>query len=400
MLKIEIYNNGRILDIKATEVKKNKKSIYFINKNVVEFVQELQNEKISKVKVIGKDINFNASGVDVTIKDYDNVKNYPLFEVLKVKLNRVYRQEKLKKAKLNRLKLGTTAVLLSAGIAATSLLKENAKGINFSTIDNTDSLIIETSFDEVEEVNNLFFEEKEEQEQNQIIENVSLNEMLEKTYEFQIDLTYDDRSDSQKFDTCKEKYGDLITKYSNMYGLDANLMIALATQESGIHDPTNRKSGAVGLMQIEESVWKNKEITVYNYETKCDETFKITEDTMTNLETNIKIGCMIMRQQMDFMRNNPIAALQSYNMGYGNMDYILTSYAKDCGKSKKSVLDDYYDFGYITNDYYRNMINVGDSKYVEHVLSYLGDNPTISMYINDDTKLEININREKTSIRL
>ncbi|MDD5979551.1 MAG: hypothetical protein PUC23_00380, partial [bacterium] len=230
MLKIEIYNNGRILDIKATEVKKNKKSIYFINKNVVEFVQELQNEKISKVKVIEKDINFNASGVDVTIKDYDNVKNYPLFETLKVKLNRVYRQEKLKKAKLNRLKLGTTAVLLSAGIAATSLLKENAKGVNFSSIDNTDSLTIETSFDEVEEVNNLFFEEEEDQEQNQIIENVSLNEMLEKTYKFQIDLTYDDRSDSQKFDTCKEKYGDLITKYSNMYGLDANLMIALATQ--------------------------------------------------------------------------------------------------------------------------------------------------------------------------
>ncbi len=224
--------------------------------------------------------------------------------------------------------------------------------------------------------------------------------MLEKTYQFEINLTYDDRSDSPKLDTCKEKYGDLITKYSNMYGLDANLMIALATQESGIHDPTNRKSGAVGLMQIEESVWKNKEIKVYNYETKCDETFKITEDTMTNLETNIKIGCMIMRQQMDFMRNNPIAALQSYNMGYGNMDYILKSYAKDCGKSKKDILDDYYDFGYITNDYYRNMINVGDSKYVEHVLSYLGDNPTISMYINDDTKLEININREKTSIRL
>ena len=395
MLKIEIYNNGRILDIKATEVKKNKKSIYFINKNVVEFVKELQNEKISKVKVIGKDINFNASDVDVTIKDYDNVKNYPLFEVLKVKLNRVYRQEKLKKTKLNRLKLGTTAVLLSAGIAATSLLKENAKGVNFSTIDNTDSLIIETSFDEEEEENDLFLEEEEP-----IIENVSLNEMLEKTYQFEINLTYDDRSDSPKLNTCKEKYGDLITKYSNMYGLDANLMIALATQESGIHDPTNRKSGAVGLMQIEESVWKNKEIKVYNYETKCDETFKITEDTMTNLETNIKIGCMIMRQQMDFMRNNPIAALQSYNMGYGNMDYILKSYAKDCGKSKKDILDDYYDFGYITNDYYRNMINVGDSKYVEHVLSYLGDNPTISMYINDDTKLEININREKTSIRL
>lgn len=395
MLKIEIYNNGRILDIKATEVKKNKKSIYFINKNVVEFVKELQNEKISKVKVIGKDINFNASDVDVTIKDYDSVKNYPLFEILKVKLNRAYRKEKLKKAKLNRLKLGTTAVLLSAGIAATSLLKENAKGINFSTIDNTDSLIIETSFDEEEEENDLFLEEEEP-----IIENVSLNEMLEKTYQFEINLTYDDRSDSPKLDTCKEKYGDLITKYSNMYGLDANLMIALATQESGIHDPTNRKSGAVGLMQIEESVWKNKEIKVYNYETKCDETFKITEDTMTNLETNIKIGCMIMRQQMDFMRNNPIAALQSYNMGYGNMDYILKSYAKDCGKSKKDILDDYYDFGYITNDYYRNMINVGDSKYVEHVLSYLGDNPTISMYINDDTKLEININREKTSIRL
>ena len=58
-----------------------------------------------------------------------------------------------------------------------------------------------------------------------------------------------------------------------MYGLDPNFMIAVATQESGVHNSYDETTAAIGLMQIEKSVWNNKSITVYNYETKEDETY-------------------------------------------------------------------------------------------------------------------------------
>ena len=184
-----------------------------------------------------------------------------------------------------------------------------------------------------------------------------------------------------------------------MYGLDPNLMIAVATQESGVHNSYDETTAAIGLMQIEKAVWNNKSITVYNYETKEDETLNINLDTMINLETNIKLGCMIMRQQMDYMRNNPVAALWSYNYGYGNMNTVLNAYANDLGISKNDVLDNYYDFSYITNKFYANLVSYGDSYYVEHVLSYMGDNPTLVMNVRDDAVIEMNINNAKSSVR-
>ena len=338
-------------------------------------------------------IIFNADGVEVVIKNYNTLKNYPIFEKLRVILNRKYRKEKLRKSKLNRLKIGTTAILLSAGITASFLLKENAKVMAFPIIDKTIDLVIEN-------------EEEQEQEQEIVINNQKFdfeeetNESTNiKTYSYDINIPFSDRTDLPKYINCKEKYGELISKYATMYGLDPNLMIAVATQESGVHNNKDVSNSAIGLMQIEKSVWNNKSITVYNYETKENETLDINLDTMRNLETNIKLGCMIMRQQMDYMRNNPVAALWSYNYGYGNMNIVLNAYARERGISINDVLDNYYDFSYITNKYYANLVNVGDSYYVEHVLSYMGDNPTLVMNVSDDKVVELNINNVKSSVR-
>ena len=60
---------------------------------------------------------------------------------------------------------------------------------------------------------------------------------------------------------------------------------------------------------------------------------------------------------------------------------------------------EYYDFSYITNKFYANLVSNGDSYYVEHVLSYMGDNPTLVMNVSDDKVIELNINNVKSSVR-
>ena len=392
MLRVEIYNNGRILDIKSEEIKHGKSTLYFFNKDVIDFIKELEKEKLSKVKIKESNIIFHVNGDEVVIKNYNTLKNYPIFEKLRVILNREYRKEKLRKSKLNRLKLGTTAILLSAGITATLMLKENAKAMEFPIIEKTSNL----AFEAIEVEPEIIIDGEEIIIDEESKTNETINQ---KTYSYDIDIPFNDRTDSPKYINCKEQYGELITKYATMYGLDPNLMIAVATQESGVHNPSTDTSSAIGLMQIEKAVWNNKSITVYNYETKENETFNIDIDTMKDLESNIKLGCMIMRQQMDYMRNNPVAALWSYNYGYGNMNTVLNAYANEKGVSINNVLDNYYDFSYITNKFYANLVSNGDSYYVEHVLSYMGDNPNLVMNVNDDKVIELNINNAKSSVR-
>lgn len=143
MLKVEIYHNGRILDIKAEEIKQGKSTMYFLNKDVVDFIKDLEKEKLSKVQMEGSNVTFNVDGVGVIIKNYNTLKSYPIFEKLRVILNREYRKEKLKKSNLKRLKVEATAILLSAGITATFMLKENAKAMDFPIIEKTSNLAFE-----------------------------------------------------------------------------------------------------------------------------------------------------------------------------------------------------------------------------------------------------------------
>jgi len=255
MLRVEIYYNGRILDIKAEEIKHGKSTMYFLNKDVVDFIKDLEKEKLFKVKVDGSNIVFHVNGDEVIIKNYNTLKNYPIFEKLRVILNIQYRKECLKKYNIKRLKIETTAILLAAGISASFLLKENANVMAFPMIDKTSDLVFEEKEEEPEII--IDSEEIIIEEENKTNETTN-----QKTYSYDIDIPFNDRTDSPKYITCKEKYGELITKYSNMYGLDPNLMIAVATQESGVHTPYDETTGAIGLMQIEKSVWNNKFITM------------------------------------------------------------------------------------------------------------------------------------------
>ena len=78
---------------------------------------------------------------------------------------------------------------------------------------------------------------------------------------------------------------------------------------------------------------------------------------------------MIFQDTLRQMNDNYLLAIQCYNMGYGNIMRILSCYANDSGKAVKDILNNPSDIGWMD---YRDVCKDGDQFYVEHVLSYVG----------------------------
>ena len=158
------------------------------------------------------------------------------------------------------------------------------------------------------------------------------------------------------------------------------MVTAVATQERGVHSSVMDKGGATGLMQIQNSVWVGHEVSAYNFDTGKKERFEVTNEMLGNVETNIKIGCMILQNAMEYMNYNVLAGIQCYNMGYGNMNKILTECAMKNGTTKQAILNDPNNISWMD---YRDIISVGDQKYAEHVLSWIGPNVNIKVSTNN-----------------
>ena len=288
--------------------------------------------------------------------------------------------------KVTRSNKHTGVIVAASSIAFVCLLTILLKvvNMNYINVQGEDETKIETNTSvdnligevETEPISPLFPNDKAPDFKNE-----------EDTYILHIE--YDDRSDTEKANTTKENYGELINKYALMYGLDPKLVTAIATQERGVHSPTMDPGGATGLMQIQNSVWLDEEISAYNFETESIERFTVTSSLIKDVETNIKIGCMILQNNLKYMKYNIIAAIQSYNMGYGNMKKILTEYSNETGKEIEDILSDTNDVGWLNN---RDLIKVGDGHYVEHVLSWIGADVDLSVKNQDGKTIKVSVN--------
>lgn len=265
--------------------------------------------------------------------------------------------------------------VIAIGMVLVILLAKAASGKKKTNDEITTSITIENELsDENIEVNeedvknldkgpeeiagdNLNFVEEETQKENDD--------------EYELRINYSDFSrDSEKLEFVKENYGDIIEYYANMYGLDPNIMIAIATQERGVHSPEMDIGGATGLMQIQNSVWIGEHLKVFNYDLDDQEEITVTSDMLSDLNYNIKLGCMIFSDTMRLMKNNVLAAIQCYNMGYGSMMKILSEYGYEVNKSTTEILNNPKDIGWLG---YRDIVGIGDSHYLEKILSYIGD---------------------------
>ena len=105
----------------------------------------------------------------------------------------------------------------------------------------------------------------------------------------------------------KKDYHQLVEKYSEEYGLEKELVLAVIKAESNFQETAVSKSGALGLMQIipRTAKWIAGEFNEL-YE----------KQKMFEPETNIKYGCYYLRYLFDKFGNYDVV-ICAYNAGEG-----------------------------------------------------------------------------------
>ena len=215
-----------------------------------------------------------------------------------------------------------------------------------------------------------------------------VGEVITENIKESFDLEYSDRTDTDKFIIAKEKYYSLVSRISKEYGIDPQIMLAIATQESGVHN-TNTNGPAMGLMQIERSVWTGEDITAFNHKTKSKETLHITEEKLKDLEFNIRVACMIFQNCLNNSNYNLEVAIQMYNYGPGNVLKTFKMYYDRDDLTLDEALSNYSD-GWLD---YRQYIKVGDKDYLEHIMSYVVQPDDIYCYDNNDNLRSFEFNK-------
>lgn len=212
-----------------------------------------------------------------------------------------------------------------------------------------------------------------------------INQMLEEdVFHFE----YTDRTDSENLNNAM-RYEDLFKKYGNMYGVDPNLLMAMAAQESsGNHYDNLKGNYGIGIMQIEKKVHINSTVKAYNFETGEIDKIKVTEEAIKDLETNIQIGTIILRNRLEENNYNIALALQSYNFGIGNMNTVINNCSDSTGLLKSDIRNNCTNPEWLN---YRNTISVGDPQYIEHVFSYIPNDTVLTIKDRDDNDHSLKI---------
>lgn len=179
-------------------------------------------------------------------------------------------------------------------------------------------------------------------------------------------------------------YNEYLEKYSKMYGVDYNLMVALFMQESHCGLKLNNPC-AVGIGQIEKTDRSGSDM-VYNYETgKMEE---INYNYIESDEQNVKVSCQMMQYGANKFGLNIGAILTNYNQGITTTNTIVKEIAKQKGCTVEDLKYDTTISDW--SRYIRICTDSGDPNYIQNVLSFLG-NDTVSFCTNGE-KYRINLN--------
>lgn len=397
MKRIEIYIDRN--DQLTVEIYKNEKDTkserIFRGRESYKIIEKICNGKIRNVTNLNpKDITLHYSDYYIDIFYYEHVLKKLGTTPIKEDLNVFYHMDNIKKIKKKKVKrknkyikkriiTTTLGVILLSSVAATNISSIGAAKESDIPKTSTEK-IVEDETDE--NINDVVL--KEEQKVN--IETIEVEEKKELD-EVVVSISYDDRSHTEKATITKSYYGDLIEKYSKQYGLDPKIVIGIATQERGVHSGVKDAGGATGLMQIQVGVWRNQPLTAFNYNTNSKETIVVNEGMLSDVDYNVKVGCMIFQNNIKEMKNNMLAAIQCYNLGSNNMRKILNAYSNNTGRSIDTILADINDNGWLE---YRDILGIGDPEYVEHVCSWIGDEVTINNVENNGNIVNLSINNK------
>ena len=262
------------------------------------------------------------------------------------KQRKVKRKNKFKRAVI-ALTLATTATLIAVAN------QKEANTLESPAFEDTyNPPIVDTNgVNELTKIN-MDLEYDSFQEKNNINED---SELLE--------LDIEENTQNEKYLYCKNNYGDLITKYANMYGIDPKIAIAVFTHERGYHSNVMDSGGAIGLCQVQLDVWDDKDVKAFNFETNSWETYHIKEENIKNLEQNIKAGVMILQESLRQVSYILLQGVQNYNYGLGNLNVAFRQSGLNADELNEQNNKEWMQ--------YRDLIKGGDPLYIEHVFQYV-----------------------------
>ena len=402
MKRIEIYedNTGRF-SVRIYNRSFDREEIILKKDEAFKYLQKISRDKINDIKPYGNggfihSIKISTDKSEIFLSEIDKLDRHEKYlSPLTSKLERELTKDKLREIKEKRTsktpprvtrknkysnKLMKAGAIL-AGIAIAGTLAGYIMNMpSYAETLGKDSISytyhdenIDNELKQEYETDSPIFTNKQGEEK----EYFEKPKNVENFYGDVVEIDYEDRTNTEKALNTRETYGDLITKYANTYGVDPNLMIAIATQEKGFHSSIMDDGGATGIMQIQNDVWFEKEIRAYNYETGKYDSFTVDNNKIENLESNIQIGCMYFQNCLNYFNNNIPAAIQCYNMGIDNVNVIIGAYAANKGLTRSEIINNSCDVGWMS---YRSNIKVGDPNYIENVLSWLGKDNTISVF--------------------
>ena len=413
MKEINLYLDDNKLTLECSNFKTTD------SEHLIKFIDLISKEKIKDIQKSNFDLLLVYKKYLVHIKNYSEVFKTEIFNTIKNKIN-IYNCKKYKKFKLQkenkytRLKISLGVIFIPSLVILSSLVNLDKTDIVF---DNNTSVV--SNIDDYAESLIVYQEEsidikpnrellEDENINTQVINKPSINykKYIESLKEFEnkllkatkididsivpsIDIEYKSRVLEDSKNKTKQYYGDIIEKYSKMYGIDSKIVLGIAMQESGIHSPIMDECGTIGLMKMQSKYLIGYKITAYNFETNSYETITADLNDLQNVETNIKIACMILQNKFKLYDYNILLAIQGYNMGQGNIRKVLNLYMTESNKELQEVINEKTNIEWIN---YREKIKAGDSHYLEHVFSWIGDSFQIELTKPDGTIVRLKVN--------
>lgn len=384
MIRIEVYQDrsGTIVgDLFANQSEEPTKKLS--EKDIFTVLNGLGDKKVNKRKVTQDTlyVTYNREKIEVAINEYNQISLNPIISKYMANVARntihkpkkVQRKNKYSKYGLGLLTVGAIYLITQATgeaqIAENLNKREEAKEpsrIEIS-IDETDQALGTNTYSQSKEMEYVIPAEKKETPKVKIAplnHTPNTPKTVTPTYnhassDYKISLSFEDERDGEKYQFVEANYGNLIEKYANMYGVDAKIIKAIATQERGVHSSTIDPGGGIGLMQVQYNVWAGHEVSSYNFETGEYETITVDGEKLQDLEYVIKIGTKIYRHYLERADYNVVAATFGYNKGITGVIATASSY-----------LNDPEDLSWVEDA--RNLPN-GDDFYPENVFRYVGE---------------------------
>ena len=393
MAKIEVYKNqsGTISgDFFATQLSEPTKKLS--EKEIYNILLTLEKLPVENRKIEQDDIYayYKKNDILVKLNEYkelsqdENIAKY----MASISKNTVKKPKKAERKNKHANKLVAIAMSGAILLFAQTLNKQiketkvNEKIIPKKTAEQVDETInIETQAAKNEiytetapivtttQVNTQVEQLQEYQQYQENVFNNNYGNGYSNNYNYVISLSIEDERDDEKYQYVKENYDEILNKYAEMYGIDVKLIKAIATQESGIHNPEINSSGAIGLMQVQYNIWVGQELSAYNFQTQEMEKIIDNKKKLSELEYSVKVGTMILRNYLERTDYNLIAATFGYNKG-------VTGVLAEAGE----YLNSPEELNWLEDA--RN-IPYGDDYYPEHVFRYVGPDENISIRKKD-----------------